>query len=76
LNASVINGSMYSKCAALNRFQNRAAFSKLKVSFVPSVVPIMMIIHRTMKTVVNNRLIEGGGVGGMIIASHLFIKLF
>jgi len=55
---SVINGSMYSKRASLNRFQNRAAFS---MSSVPSVVPIMMIIHRTMKTVVNNRLLEGGG---------------
>jgi len=70
---SVINGSMYSKRAALNRFRNRAAFLKLKVSSVPSVVPIMMIIHRTIKTVVNNRLLEGGGV---IIASRLFIKLF
>jgi len=60
---SGINGSMYSKLAALNHFQNRATFSKLKVSSVPSVVPIMMIIHRTMKAVVNNRLLEvrGGG---------------
>jgi len=41
----VINGSV----------RNRAAFLKLKVSSVPSVVPIMMIIHRTIKIVVNNR---------------------
>ena len=48
---SLINGSLYSWGVRI-----RAAFSGLNVSSVPSVVPIMIIIHRTTEAIVNSSL--------------------
>jgi len=50
---------MHTHCAAVWRLSSRAAFSKLRVSFLLSVMPILMVIHRTTKTVVNNKLKDG-----------------
>jgi len=52
----LINGSMYTHRDAVWRHCSRGAFLKLIVSFLPSIMPILMVIHRTMKTVVNNKL--------------------
>ena len=52
----LINGYMYTHHAVVWHLSSRAAFSKLKVSFLPSVMPILMVIHRTTKTVVNSKL--------------------
>ena len=68
----LINGSMYTHRAAVWRLSSRAAFSKLRVSFLPSVMPILMVIHRTTKTVVNNKLPKQWA----IIALHLCVKSF
>jgi len=52
----LINGSLYDHHTAVRRFSSGAAFSEVRVSFVPSIMPIATIIHRTTKTVVNNKL--------------------
>ena len=52
----LINVSTHSHHAAVWRLSSRAAFSKLRVSFLPSVMPILIVIHRTTKTVVNKNL--------------------
>ena len=53
---SQINGSLYSWGTAHISFRIGAAFSSLNVSSVPSVVPIMIIIHRTTEDIVNSSL--------------------
>ena len=68
----LINVSVYTHRAAVWRLSSRAAFSKQTVSFLPSVMPILMVIHRTTKTVVNNKLPKRW----VIIALHSCVKLF
>jgi len=52
----LINVSMHTNLTAVWHLSSRAAFSKLRVSFLPSVMPILMVIHKNTKTVVNNKL--------------------
>ena len=68
----LINGSLYDHRTAVRRFSSGAAFSEVRVSFVPSIMPIATIIHRTMKTFVNKKLPEQWA----IIVLHLCINLF
>jgi len=68
----LINGSMHTHHAVVRRLSSRAAFSKLRVSFLPSIMPILMVIHRTTQTVVNNKMPKRWA----IIALHLCVKLF
>ena len=68
----LINVSMYTHRAAVWRLSSKAAFLKLRVSFLPSVMPILMVIHRTTKTVINNKLPKRWA----IIALHSCVKLF
>ena len=68
----LINGPMYTHRAGVWCFSSRDAFSKLRVSFLPSVMPILMVIYRTTKTVVNNKLPKRWE----IIALHSCVKLF
>ena len=69
---SLINGSMYTHHAVVWHLSSRAAFSKLKVSFLHSVMRIVMVIHRTTQTVVNNKLPKWW----VIITLHSYVKLF
>jgi len=48
----LINGSLYNDHAEVRCFSNKIAFSELRVSFLPFVMPI---IHRTKKTVVKSK---------------------
>ena len=64
------NVPSYNHHTAVRYFSSRAAFSKLSVSFVQSVVAVLMIIRRNMNTVKNYWLSRG-----MIIALHLFVNL-
>ena len=48
----LINGSLYNDHAEVRCFSNKIAFSELRVSFLPFVMPI---IHRTMQTVVKSK---------------------
>ena len=68
----LINGSMYPYHTAVWRLSGRAAFSKLTVSFLPSVIPILIVIHRTTKTDVNRKWPKRWA----IIALHSCVKLF
>ena len=52
----LLNAALYSHRAAVWRLSVRAGFSELKVSFVPSTMPILKIIRRNTKAVVIDRL--------------------
>ena len=68
----LINDSIYTHRAAVWRISSRATFLQLRVSFLPFVMPILMVIHRTTKTVINNKLPKRW----VIIALHSCVKLF
>ena len=48
----LLNAALYSHHAAVWHLSVRAGFSELKVSFVPSIMPMLKIIRRNTKAVV------------------------